>query len=318
MKGRKVLVLGLIGMLTLGLGSWSVSADTEETTALSEAAETAESVASSAEAAESAASSAEEQAKDTAEEDGIAGTYKMDENSFGEADMTDEDLEMLKALGGMVRLIIREDGTGAMEAVGQQQELEWNEKEIIMDGESVPYTYEKGVLTMGKDSEKIAFQKMTAEELEKDKTEPLQPGDYDPDTRAGYYKLSTVEENGEVTDAAVLSAIGMEVYLVLNEDNTGRMSLFDVPTELTWDEKTITMEGEKTEYTYDAGTVTLKEEGTVMTFVYAGTPDEAPEAAAEEENTDGAAAAESAVSAESTASSETAAENTTSAEEAAK
>ncbi len=243
MFGKKILAIGLIGMLTLGMGALSVSAD------------------------EAAA----------AEEDGIVGVYKMDESYFDKTEASEEEIEMMKSVGGMMRLVINEDGTGSMEILGEKTELEWNEKEIIVDGEGAPYTFEDGVLTMGEGENVMAFKKMTAEELENDATGPLTPGDYDPDTRAGYYKLATLEQDGEVTDASVLAMVGMEVYLVLNEDNTGMLSLFGVPMELTWDDDVMTMDGEDAEYIYDAGTITMESEGSVLSFVYAGTPDEAPE-----------------------------------------
>lgn len=240
MIGKRIMAMGLIGMLTLGMGALSVSAD-------------------------------------EAAEDGIAGVYKMDESYFDDSEASAEEIEMMKSVGSMMRLVINEDGTGAMEILGEKTELEWNEDEIIMDGEGAPYTFEDGVLTLGEGEEVMAFRKMTAEELENDESGPLTPGDYDPDTHAGYYKLSTMEQDGEVTDASVLAMLGMDVYLVLNEDNTGRISLFGVPMELTWDDDVITMEGEDAEYSYDAGTITMESEGSVLSFVYVGTPDEAPE-----------------------------------------
>ena len=331
MTGKKLLVLSLAGMLTLGMGTWSAAADTAaQSTSQTEEADTAAQSTSQTEEAGTAAQSsslteeAAELAKDAAEmtdetsEDGIAGIYKMSEESLAETAKADkEDLELVQAIGGMMRLVLLEDGTGSMNVMGQETKLEWNEKEIIMEGEGAPYTYKDGVLTLGAGSQTMSFRKMTEEELEEDESGPLEPGDYDPDTRAGYYKLSTLEENGEVTDASILAVAGMEVYLVLNEDNTGRLSLFDMPMELTWNDKVMTMDGEDAEYTYDAGKIVMEAENVILTFVYAGAPDEAPEPAAEE-TADSAAAAESETAAESTASSETAAESTTSAEEAAK
>ena len=295
MTGRKILVLCLTGMLTLGMGSLSAAAEEavpgNETAAMSEeeAAPDKETAAVSEEEAvsgkETAAVSEEEAAPDneTAEEDGIAGVYMISEESLDDMDTGEEDSEMLQAIGGTLHLILREDGTGAMEAMGQEQELEWNEKEIILDGSGAPYSYKEGVLTVGKGSSAMTFRKLTGKELENAGTEPLKPGDYDKDTRAGYYKLSTIEDNGEVTNAQALSAIGQEVYLVLKEDNTGQLFLFDRAIDLTWNDKSITYSGEESEYSYDAGTIILKEKDVVLTLVYAGKPDEAPDPAAVEE-----------------------------------
>lgn len=244
MTGKKLLALCLTGILTLGLGTWTATAD------------------------------------EAAEEDGIVGVYKAVDFTGEDAEgSSDEELEMMQALISKMKLELREDGTGTMDVFGQGTEIEWDDKNITIEGEAQPYTWEDGVLTMEDDEASIIFKKMTAEELENEEDSILKPGDYDPDTHAGYYKLASIEEDGEVTDASILSLVGMEVYLVLNEDNTGVMSMFEMPLELTWDDETITMEGETSEYMYDAGTIVMESEGSVMTFVYAGTPDEAPKPA---------------------------------------
>ena len=255
---KKILAAGLVGVLVLGMSTWTAAAD------------------EAADLAEEAEKLVDEVA---AEEDGTAGIYRLIGGKFNGEELGEEELELMESMGMSARLTLRDDGTGEIDLFGEESEdLKWDDKEISIEGEGAPYTVEDGKLSIEVGEDKLVFQKMTAEELSNGVgSGPLQPGDYDPNTHAGYYKLSTIEENGEVTDAAVLSLVGMEVYLVLNEDNTGWLSLFDEGIALLWDDETLISEDEEEiAYAYDSGTITMESNGTAMTFVYAGTPDEAP------------------------------------------
>ena len=257
MLGKRILTIGLIGMLTLGLGAGTVLADETE----DEAKE---------------ADHLEELMKNT-EEDGVPGAYKIDGMDYGDEEVDEDTKAFMDSMLSSMYLYLYEDGTGAMVIFGAETEVEWDEKTITIEGEGTPYTLEDRELTIAEDGVSMSFVKMTAEELENiDTVGALQPGDYDPNTRAGYYKVSTLEEDGEVMDASVLELIGMEIYLVLNEDNTGRLSLMGTDTELKWDDEVISAEGEKLEYSYDAGTIIVETEDGTITLVYAGKPDEAP------------------------------------------
>ena len=267
---KKMLAAGLVGVLVLGMSTWTAAAD--EASDLAEEAENLDD-------------------EVAAEEDGTAGIYRLIGGKFNGEELNEEQVELMETMGMSARLTLRDDGTGEIDLFGEEtSELNWDEKEISIEGEGAAYTLEDGKLTIEVAEDYLVFQKMTAEELSDGVgSGPLQPGDYDPDTHAGYYKLSTIEEDGEVTDAAVLSLVGMEVYLVLNEDNTGRLSLFDEAIDLTWDDEKVTAEDEEMEYAYDSGTITMESNGTTMNFVYAGTPDEAPSEAAAETAEDDAA-----------------------------
>ena len=256
MIGKRILTIGLIGMLTLGLGAGTVLAD---------------------EAEDAAKDDHLEELMKNAEEDGVPGAYKIDGIDYGDEDVDEDAKAFMDSMMSSLYLYLYEDGTGAMSIFGTETEVEWDEKTVTIEGAPVPYTWEDGKLIASQDGVGMSFVKMTAEEFEEASAAgPLQPGDYDPNTRAGYYKASTVEENGEVMDASVLELLGMEMYLVLNEDHTGRLSAFGIDTELTWDDDVMTSKGEDLAYTYDAGTIALEEDGAKMTLVYAGTPDEAP------------------------------------------
>ncbi len=88
--------------------------------------------------------------------------------------------------------------------------------------------------------------------------------------RAGTYHLTTMIMEGFETatgDLAILEELGMGMTLVLNEDGTGILNIGE-ETEITWDEKTITSEGEPMKYTYDPELqkITLTEEEAEMSF----------------------------------------------------
>ena len=262
MSGKRILTIGLIGMLTLGLGVGTVLADEAE-----EPAKEADHL---------------EELMKNAEEEGVPGAYKIGDIDYDDEEVDEDAKAFMDSMLTSMYLYLYEDGTGAMKVFGSETEVEWDEKTVAIDGAPVPYTWEDGELTIAEDGVSMVFVKMTAEEFEEAETAgSLQPGDYDPNTRAGYYKASTVEENGEVMDASVLDLLGFEVYLVLNEDHTGRLSAMGTDIELTWDDDVMTAEGDDLAYTYDAGTIILEEGGTTMTFVYVDTPDKAPGETAE-------------------------------------
>ena len=253
--------------------------ETEEPAAESEA-EPEEEASSAEEAAEEAAEpeavaesdieEAAEAAKEAEEEVAEGRYFKLTYMKDGETEYTSD---ILAAIGAG-HLLLRDDGTGEIAFIGNDpEEIEWTDTEIIAEGEPVSYTLTDGVLRIEEGETAMEFTEGDPEET----TAPLAPADYDPNSMVGYYKISTVEDEGEVTDASVLELIGMQLFLVLNEDGTGYMDMFDAVINVTWSEDSLAIEGAPIDFEYDAGTLTMDFEGSKMTFVYAGTPDEAPE-----------------------------------------
>lgn len=89
----------------------------------------------------------------------IAGYYELYEMSSDDENYSHEDLEALKALGLSVTLELREDKTGTLELFGEEMELTYDGGNMIVDGESAPYTVEDDKISMEQDGEKLVFQK---------------------------------------------------------------------------------------------------------------------------------------------------------------
>lgn len=85
----------------------------------------------------------------------------------------------------------------------------------------------------------------------------------------GYYKIETLEMDGETMDRSMLEMIGMadSVYLVLDEDGTGRLS-FEEEAAITYDDSQIySPDGEGVPYTLDGDTITVQVENVKMILV---------------------------------------------------
>ena len=144
MLGKRILTIGLIGMLTLGLGAGAVLADEAEEPAKE-------------------ADRLEELMKNT-EEDGVPGAYKMGDIDYGEEEVDEDAKALMDSMISSMYLYLYEDGTGALSVFGSEAEVEWNEKTISIDGDEAPYTWEDGVLSIAGDSEEsMTFVKMTAQ-----------------------------------------------------------------------------------------------------------------------------------------------------------
>ena len=75
---------------------------------------------------------------------------------------------------------------------------------------------------------------------------------------AGYYAIFSVDEDGETLTAADFQSMDWTVFLQLNEDGTGVLDMDDGDvTELTWEDGSITYDGEKTPYVLAGGMLTL-------------------------------------------------------------
>lgn len=104
---------------------------------------------------------------------------------------------------------------------------------------------------------------------------------------AGYYILTSMTEDGETFDEAMLKELGLygTMYLVMNEDGTGYMCFGEDDTSsLTWEQGFITMDGETAPYTLEGDVLTIEEDGVSMTYTRSNdTPPAAPAAPAEPE-----------------------------------
>lgn len=87
---------------------------------------------------------------------------------------------------------------------------------------------------------------------------------------AGNYELiEMTSEDGTSTSRDEISAmksLGFKVTLQLNKDNTGVLDLMGETTELTYDKKNITVDGESCEYTVEDNKVIFTKDGDSLIF----------------------------------------------------
>ena len=242
----------------------------------------------------------------------MAGDYRLTGGYFEGKDITDEVLAAMELLGLEVRLTLNEDGTAQFSFMGETLDFTWEADNLNSNDEDISITYENGVLTLTHGEEFLTFVKKTddaaaaddaagaetadgedkdeekkkekeevkigAEEYEQDAQDEQDEQDAQDtkDTIAGYYKLVKTEQSGTVTDATILSEVGLEIYIVLNEDGSGKMNLFGAEMDVKWDEESITFNDEKASYECADGKLTITSGDARMYFEYAGTPEEAP------------------------------------------
>lgn len=209
-------------------------------------------------------------------DEGMPGFYRMIATDTGNEE--EDAFNRLMSLNTYVFLTINEDGTGKMEFGNESRDLIWTDNTLIVDNEPAPYVYENGKVTLIIDDMKMIFTKLDKEALEAydPNKAPLEPGNYDPNTRAGYYKIASMEGEGQVVNADILPLLGMDYYIVLNEDSTGIVSFGGLDAEVTWDNNFI-YAAERLVYSYEKGRISLFAEGMSMTFVYVDRPEYAPQ-----------------------------------------
>ena len=91
---------------------------------------------------------------------------------------------------------------------------------------------------------------------------------------AGSWDLVEITQNGEETsseDIEMLSSLGLDVYLTLNEDGTSELVLFGESMEGTWTAEsetagTIVIQGASTAMTIEGENLMLEEEDSSLTF----------------------------------------------------
>ena len=130
----------------------------------------------------------------------------------------------------------------------------------------------------------------------------------------GTWDLTGITQDGEVTsseDIAMLSSLGLEVYLTLNEDGTSQLVLFGEPMEGTWTAEsetagTVVLQGENTAMTIEGDTLTMTENDSSLTFKKGEAHSDASTAA-----TDGASANNGATTDDGSANDESSADQPT-------
>ena len=89
----------------------------------------------------------------------VAGKYELIEMSSKSETFGKDQIEELKNLGFTYTLELREDGTGVMTIAGENTEFKYDDKNIIVEGVSTPYTFENNKLTVSENDEKMVFEK---------------------------------------------------------------------------------------------------------------------------------------------------------------
>ena len=183
-------------------------------------------------------------------------------------------------------IILKEDGTGYLVSDGSAERLTWDEHSIAIEstGEANGYTRADDKIRLEAGTQVMEFSPgMADEELLPD----LTPVPVDPDTRAGFYDFSYMETaDGEHYGKEILDAIGAQLFLVLNADQTGRYADVYAMYDFTWDDTSLIGANGTVTYQYDNGELIMEDNGEKLVFVYMGTPEEAPEFVPLEEDWD--------------------------------
>ena len=85
------------------------------------------------------------------------GYYKLIEmEEDGEA-VAAEDLELMESMGLVIFLKINDDHTGYLNIFGEKTEVTFEESDIVIEDEKVPYTFDGTVISLEKDGSKMVF-----------------------------------------------------------------------------------------------------------------------------------------------------------------
>lgn len=84
----------------------------------------------------------------------------------------------------------------------------------------------------------------------------------------GTYKLTGIERDGEdqSNSISILEGLGMTATMELRDDNTGELDLFGEKSEITYDGKTLTIDGQSTEYKYKDGELSMEQGDSKLIF----------------------------------------------------
>lgn len=87
-------------------------------------------------------------------------------------------------------------------------------------------------------------------------------------TQPGYYVADSYMEEGTFLDEAYL--LELRMYLFLQEDGTGQMSVLGQGMDITWNETSLIMDGSEADYTLGDGTLIIQEGLNCVVFRYVG------------------------------------------------
>lgn len=108
---------------------------------------------------------------------------------------------------------------------------------------------------------------------------------------SGKWTLYNVNQNGKVYMEDELKDKGIEAWIEMNDDGTGRIDLVGQLMDMEWDDGVITVpdngEGEREQYTYSISNeyLVLVDEGMVLTFIHEGGSPSSPSADADSSDT---------------------------------
>ena len=80
-----------------------------------------------------------------------AGTWKLTGMTQNGQDYSDYIAFM------QITMVLNDDGTGTMEAMGEKADVTWNESGITSQGETIPYTLDGDKLIMAQDGTEMIF-----------------------------------------------------------------------------------------------------------------------------------------------------------------
>ena len=223
-----------------------------------------------------------------------AGYYDIFSIDDGEDVLSQSDFE---SLDWVIYLQLNDDGTGVLDYDdGDVYDVTWQDGSITLEGDTVSYAMAGGMLTLDlSDSDGtfvMIFKKGTAPAAEESSGSSLGGGLFGrggaaaDEGLAGYYEAYFVNDNGNELDRDALIDEGLfdYVYLELLEDGTGTVSIGD-PIAITWDESSISAEGETVPIAVDGDQITLdfSDDSAALTVIFQKADGAAPAPEAEPE-----------------------------------
>ena len=96
---------------------------------------------------------------------GFVGPYVMTAMVSGEEGDMSEQLVLLEAVNMLPTLVIDEAGKGTLDLFGSEMALVFDFEALMVDieGESIPFTYDKGVIGIGEDEQFMSFARVLPE-----------------------------------------------------------------------------------------------------------------------------------------------------------
>lgn len=203
------------------------------------------------------------------EETSVAGSYILDSMEVEGETLTAEDLADIGLTEETCFIILNKDGTGTFCLEGDVAEIEWDDKELTAEGESLEYTVKGNKLTIEIEGSTMTFKK-TSKKLTVPEKEP------EPVVTSVTYGIYAMTTEGVTLTQADLAAIGTtpdNTYLILNDDGTGKLAAAGEESDMGWDSYGIWPAEDTTDVadmTVEGDVVTISQDGFVMIFVKEG------------------------------------------------